>query len=114
MFSDDINRVYFEESYFDSSDELFKELSSQMQLLTQDNYSVVVYQLQDEKGTYVLEYCSIGRDTYGEETKYPTWLSADEFTAIQASRLLTKLEDSDKKDKETEQELNYKEEIGKA
>ncbi len=87
MFIDTVSRIYFKISDYSSLDELFADVGKQIQILIQNKNSIVFYQVQDVKDLLVLEYCPMGLDEYGEETKVPTWLDAEEFIEVQTNRI---------------------------
>jgi len=95
MLVDTVSRIYFKISDYSSLDELFADVGKQMQILVQNKNSIVFYQIQDIKDLLVLEYCPVGLDEYGEETRIPTWLNADELIEVQTNRISDKLDEFD-------------------
>ena len=95
MLVDTVSRIYFKISDYSSLDELYADVGKQMQILVQNKNSIVFYQIQDIKDLLVLEYCPVGLDEYGEETRVPTWLDADELIEVQTNRISDKLDEFD-------------------
>ena len=107
MISDEVSRIYFKKSDYDSLEDLFSDMGRQINILMKNDNAVIVYTLQDVRGVYVLEFNPVGIDVI-EQTKFPTWLDANELTAIQLSRVTNKLndieDDSMRKDAQEEKE----------
>lgn len=108
MISDEVSRVYFKKSDYDSVEDLFKDIGKHLEILIRNGNSTVVYALQDVKGVFVLEYSPIGLETIHEETQFPTWLDVRELSAVQISRISQKIEDLDRTKEEL---LDAKDEI---
>lgn len=96
MFSDIVSRMYFKKSDYDSLDELFDDVSKQINILTKNKNSVVFYQFQDATNIFVLEYSPIYLDEVDEEPQFPMWLNSDELLTVQASRIADRIENIEK------------------
>lgn len=93
MLIDTVSRIYFKISDYSSLDELYADVGKQMQILIQNKNSIAFYQIQDIKDLLVLEYCPIGLDEYGEETRVPVWLDANELIDVQTNRISDELDE---------------------
>lgn len=102
MISDEVSRLYFKRTDYDSLDDLFSDVGKQMKILLNTSNTVIFYPLQDVAGIYVLEFSPLGLEHIYEETKFPTWLTSKELTAVQFSRISHKIEDIDKTKEELE------------
>lgn len=94
MIQDDVSRIYFKKSDYDSLDDLFRDVGKQMLILSKNNNTCIFYELQNVNSIFVLEFCPVNFSTVAE-TLFPTWLDANELTAVQLARVTNKLKDLD-------------------
>ena len=87
-----VNRVYFNQTDFNSISEMFDALYTQMLALAKNNYMCLTYKSPVESSVYVLEFAST-IPTFNEDKLISCWITPFEASLIAKSRLKREKQD---------------------